>query len=300
MPSVFASVMPTFTAITTVRDKPSAIALGEALEQIDQRPVGLGILELEDGTNVWEVAAYFDEPPDEIVVYLLGASFGSKPFVFSTVPEKDWVAHVQRELSPVEVGRFYVYGGHDRNNVPVESIGLLIEASMAFGTGHHGTTKGCLLALNDMIDEGCAPSRVIDLGCGTAVLAMAVSAFWDIKTIASDIDAVAIEVAEVNVGANRLKKKVLCLKANGFEHSEIISASPFDLIVANILKGPLIEMALGMAKNSAPGGTVILSGLLDVQFDEVFNAYKNQGFILKKRNSIGEWLTMRLEKKLKL
>jgi ribosomal protein L11 methyltransferase len=154
--------------------------------------------------------------------------------------------------------------------------------------------------LNDMIDEGRVPSRVIDLGCGTAVLAMAVSAFWDIKTIASDIDAVAIEVAEVNVGANRLKKKVLCLKANGFEHSEIISASPFDLIVANILKGPLIKMASSMAKNCAPDGTVILSGLLDVQFDEVFNVYKNQGFILKKRNSIGEWLTMRLEKKLKL
>jgi len=284
--------MPTFTALTTLPDEARATALGGALEQLEPEPVGVGVFELEDGSGLWEVGAYFTEEPDDIALTLMAVAFGAAEFAVSELPEIDWVAHVRRELKPVEAGRFYVYGSHDADTLPEGRMGLLIEAAMAFGTGHHGTTLGCLKALDRLVEQGFHGRNVIDVGCGTAVLAMAAARVWPQTVLASDIDAVAVEVAEANVTANDLAGRVTCLEAVGFDHPDIRAHAPFDLIFANILKGPLILLAADMARNAAPGGLAILSGLLNTQADDVLAAYATQGFETVARDEIGEWSTL--------
>lgn len=286
--------MPTYTALTTLLGEPSAQTLGEALEALDPAPTGVGVFEVEDGSGLWEVGGYFLDAPDEIALALLAAAHGAKPFVVSQLPDRDWVAHVRRELAPVTAGRFFVYGSHDAHNVPQEGIPLLIEAAMAFGTGHHGTTQGCLLAFEDLLSAGHLPQNVLDIGCGTAVLAMAATAVTGKTVIASDIDEVAVDVARANVAANGLEGQVICLEAAGFEHPAIEAAAPFDLIFANILKGPLLDLAPEMAKRIAPGGQIILSGLLVEQAEDVTKAYHNLGFDLSQRHDIGEWSALRM------
>lgn len=289
--------MPTYTALTTLMGEPAAQALGEALEQLQPAPTGVGVFEVEDGSGLWEVGGYFLDAPNDIELALLTAAHGAKPFVVSEIPETDWVAHVRRELAPVEAGRFFVYGAHDADKVPGDKVSLLIEAAMAFGTGHHGTTQGCLLSLEDYLSEGGHAANVIDVGCGTAVLAMAAAAVWDQVVIASDIDPVAVEVAEVNAQANGMADKITCLEAIGFGHDDIAAKAPFDLIFANILKGPLIDLAPDMASHCASGGTIILSGLLIDQAEEVQAVYEKCGFQLSQRRDIGEWTALRMRQK---
>jgi ribosomal protein L11 methyltransferase len=203
---------------------------------------------------------------------------------------------VQRNLPPVEAGRFFVFGNHDAHRVPKSATGLLIEASMAFGTGHHGTTKGCLLALNDLVAEGMSPKKIIDIGCGTAVLAMAAAKIWDETIIASDIDPTAVAVAKINLISNNLDQKVSCIQAKGFSHPIVVKNGPYDLIFANILKRPLIDMVSDFSEHCAFGGTIILSGLLNEQYDEILRIYNATGFELIQKKSLGDWMTLRMQK----
>jgi ribosomal protein L11 methyltransferase len=197
----------------------------------------------------------------------------------------------------VEAGRFFVYGSHDAGKVPPGRVALQIEATVAFGTGHHGTTLGCLRAFDRLAEQGFVPACVADIGCGTAVLAMAAAAILpDAVVIASDIDQVAVDVARANVAINGLEGRVECLEAAGFAHPRLAEAAPYDLIFANILKGPLIELAPNMAAHAAPGGIVILSGLLVVQADAVTDAYVSQGFAMVHREDLGEWSALTLQK----
>ncbi|MBM7066556.1 50S ribosomal protein L11 methyltransferase [Actibacterium sp. 188UL27-1] len=289
--------MPTFTALTTVPGELPASALGEAMEALDPAPTGVGVFRLEDGSGLWEIGGYFTEPPDEVALALLAVVHGARPFAVSELPETDWVAKVRRELAPVPAGRFHVYGSHDADSVPADKIGLLIDAAMAFGTGHHGTTLGCLEAFDSVLSDGVATSRVADIGCGTAVLAMAAAKVLprDATIIASDIDTVAVEVAQANLVANGVAERVTCLEAAGFGHPDLLAAGPYDLIFANILKGPLIDLAPDLCGALAPGGHAILSGILNPQADEVILAYANHGAKVSKTREIGEWTTLVLQ-----
>ena len=283
-----------WTALTTLDDQAAAEGLGAALEE-QLEPDGVGVFEMEDGSGLWEVGAYFAEAPDETALALLAAAYGARPFAVSEIPPTDWVAHVRRELRPVEAGRFFVYGSHDSDRVPEGRVALLIEAAMAFGTGNHGTTQGCLLAFEALLDAGVAPGPVADIGAGTAVLAMAAAKVWaDVPVIASDIDAVAVEVAAANVAENGLAERVDCVEAAGFDHPVLARHAPFDLIFANILKGPLVELAPDLAANAAPGGHAILSGLLNPQAEDVIAAYAAAGFALADRLTLGDWTTLTL------
>ncbi|WP_405107444.1 50S ribosomal protein L11 methyltransferase [Phaeobacter sp. BS52] len=288
--------MPTFTALTTLTGKAPAEALGEAMERLTPEPTGLGVFEVEDGSGLWEVGGYFTETPDEAGLALLATMFDAQPFVISELPETDWVAHVRRELAPVEAGRFFVYGSHDADKVPADRIPLLIEAAMAFGTGHHGTTLGCLKALDTLIDDGFVGDKVADIGCGTAVLAMAAARVWDGQILASDIDQVAVDVAEANLKANDMEGRVHCLEAAGFDAPALADAAPFDLIFANILKGPLVALAPDVAAHLRSDGYAILSGLLNEQADEVQGVYAQNGINLVQRSEIGDWTTLLLQK----
>ncbi len=282
--------MPIHTALTALDDKDRAEALAEALERMTPEPYGVGVFEVEDGSGLFEVGGYFHEAPDGIILDILAEAFGARPFLVSEVPDVDWVAHVQRELHPVDAGRFFVFGSHDADKVPSGRIPLLIEASMAFGTGHHATTLGCLLAFDALEAAGFRPARVADIGCGTAVLAMAAAKVLpEAVILASDIDPVAVEVARVNLAVNGLEGRVECLEAAGLAHRRLAAAGPFDLVFANILKGPLVELAPDLARHVAPGGKVILSGLLAVQAEGVISVYEAAGFVLQSRNDLGEW-----------
>jgi len=288
--------MLTYTALTTLPGKSQAEALGEALEALEPAPTGVGVFEVEDGKGIWEVGGYFLDAPDDIDLALLSAAFGAGPFVVSEVPDQDWVAKVRRELPPVEAGRFFVYGSHDAALLPEGRIGLLIEAAMAFGTGHHGTTLGCLRAYDRLLDDGQRFDNVLDLGCGTAVLAMSAARMGAAHVLASDIDPVAVEVALANVKANGLVGRVACVESIGFDSPVLRARAPFDLIFANILKGPLIELAPDMAAHLAPGGRAILSGLLVEQADEIVEVYQGQGLALETREDLGEWSALTLRR----
>ena len=288
--------MPTWTALTTLPSKPPAEALGEALEQLDPTPTGVGVFEMEDGSGLFEVGAYFIETPDEVALAILAAAYGAKDFAVSELPETDWVAHVRRELHPVEAGRFFVYGSHDADKVPDDAIPLLIEAAMAFGTGHHGTTKGCLEAVDKLFTDGFSPQSVADIGCGTAVLAIAAAKVLHLPVMASDIDPQAVDVALVNASANDVAELVSCVEAAGFDHPAIAEIGPYDLVFANILKGPLVELAPEVATHTKAGGYVILSGILNAQAEDVIAAYKAQSLDLHAHDTIGEWTTLTLRK----
>jgi len=169
---------------------------------------------------------------------------------------------------------------------------------MAFGTGHHGTTLGCLRVLERLAASGVEAGRIADIGCGTAVLAMAAARVWPVaQVIASDIDAVAVEVAETNLEANDLHGRVTCIEADGFGHAAFAERRPFDLVFANILKGPLVALAPEIGAAVSQGGWVILSGLLNEQADDALVAYWSAGFDEADRETVGAWTTLALRRR---
>lgn len=287
-----------YSAITTTEGLAPAQALAEAVEELDPAPFAVGHFEIEDGSGLFEVGAHFEEEPDGVALALLAAAFGAKPWTVSEVPDVDWVAKVRRDLPPVEAGRFFLYGSHDADKVPEGRVPLLIEAAMAFGTGHHGTTVGCLRAIDRLEAKGFRPRNVADVGAGTAVLAMGAARVWPeaAPVVAGDIDPVAVETARANLQANGLGDRVLCVEAAGLDAPGFRDAAPFDLILANILKGPLIALAPDLAAAAAPGGRVILSGLLREQAPDVLEAYARNGINEHDREEIGDWATLILAK----
>ena len=222
---------------------------------------------------------------------------GARPFAVSELPETDWVAEVKRELAPITAGRFFLYGSHDADKIPDDCVPLLIEAAMAFGTGHHGTTQGCLQALHNLAKRGFVGKSVVDLGCGTAVLAMGVAKIWPSVVLASDIDEVATDTASANIACNNLGGRVNVITCAGFDHLLLRNNAPYDLILANILKGPLIELSEDMGENCSAGGYVILSGILNEQAGATKSAYEAHGFAEVEHLIVGEWSTLCLQKR---
>lgn len=286
--------MATFTALTILPDEATANALAGALDALDPAPTTIGVAEVVLGALAWEVSGYFSAAPDQAGLALLALLHGAPDFTVSELAERDWVAEAQRLLAPVAAGRFVVHGSHDRGRVGSQKIGLEIEAAMAFGTGHHATTKGCLLLLDRLARRGMVARRVADIGSGTGVLAMAAARLWPVQALASDIDPVATETAAANVAANGLRGRVRCLTAAGFRHPELMRNAPYDLILANILAVPLKRLAPDMARYLAPGGVAILSGILATQVAGVEAVYRGWGFGRVEKLVIGDWATLGL------
>jgi ribosomal protein L11 methyltransferase len=240
----------------------------------------------------WLLHAYFDHAPQPEELAMLAALGTSDPKV-EGLPEADWVTMSQAGLEPIRAGRFFVhtptYRGHPPGTIPFE-----IDAGLAFGTGQHATTAGCLEALDLLASKGCKFANIADVGTGTGLLAFAALALWpEAKCIATDIDPISIDVTRDNAAINHVKVghgagEVLLAVADGMDSPMLTARAPFDLLIANILAGPLIDLAPDFAKALAPGGTVILAGLLDTQADAVIAAYEAQGMKLLDRGA-GEW-----------
>jgi ribosomal protein L11 methyltransferase len=245
----------------------------------------------------WDVTANFAEPPDrtlvrELVVNAAGAE-AAQTIVFDTVEAKDWVKASLEDLVPVAAGRFMVHGAHDRDRVPPNKLCIEIEAALAFGTGHHGTTRGCLLLLDHVLKR-YDPRRVLDLGTGTGVLAIAAAKALHGEVLASDIDPASVRVARDNARLNRTGGLVQLVTATGFAASQFASAGPFDLVLANILANPLRQLATPMTRHLAPGALVILSGLLTPQAAGVIAAYRARGLVPLRHLRIEGWSSVLL------
>jgi ribosomal protein L11 methyltransferase len=244
--------------------------------------------------GAWAVEIYFERLPDcDAVRTLLGNIAGDvvrERLAFTTVAARDWVAQSLEGLAPVAAGRFVIHGAHDRHRIPPNRIGVEIEAALAFGTGHHGTTRGCLMAL-DRILKRRHPRRILDVGCGTGVLAIAAARATRRPVLAGDIDPISVGLARDNARLNRVDAFVDVIRANGLSDRRIRGRAPFDLVFANILLGPLKQLAKPIRKVAAPGARVVLSGLLPAQANAALGAYRAIGLVLEQRILLNGWVT---------
>jgi ribosomal protein L11 methyltransferase len=248
-----------------------------------------------EATGLWEVEVYFAEEPnrDNIreLVRIAAGDEAAKAAEFDTLAEKDWVKASLEGLTMVEAGRFLVHGGHDRGRVPLNRIGIEIEAALAFGTGHHGTTRGCLLALDSILKQR-KPRHVLDVGTGTGVLAIAAARALHAPVALGDIDPVSVEAAASNARLNKAAAYLKPVVARGVQHPALMSGKPYDLIFANILAKPLRLLAPSIAGVASHDAALILSGLLGRDVAGVLSAYAAQGFYLRHRGDLEGWATL--------
>jgi len=245
--------------------------------------------------GAWAVEIHFERPPDHDAVRMLlrdiAGDAASERVAFTTVATRDWVAHSLAGLTPVPVGRFVIHGAHDRDRIPPNRIGVEIEAALAFGTGHHGTTRGCLEALDRILDRQ-RPRRILDVGCGTGVLAIGAALATRRPVLAGDIDPVSVRVARDNVRFNRAGAFVRVVRSSGIADRRMQVRASFDLVFANILLGPVRRLATPLRRVAAPGGRVVISGLLSSQGTAALAAYRARGFALERRIVFDGWVTL--------
>jgi ribosomal protein L11 methyltransferase len=269
--------------------KARANDLAERLEDtLKPRSDAIALFEADEERNLWLLEAYYQvEPASADLTHVLGGVVVE----IEKLDDVDWVSQSLSALEPISAGRFFVHGSHDRDKCPSGGICVEIDAGLAFGTGHHGTTRGCLLAL-DHILKIKRPRNVLDVGCGSGVLAIAVAAACAIPVIASDIDPEAVQVAKRNAVINKKGPLVRTLVAGGVFHNLIAANSSYELVFANILAGPLVRMSASLARHVAPGGNLVLSGLLHHQEARIISAYRIAGLPLKQRWQLEGWSTL--------
>jgi ribosomal protein L11 methyltransferase len=252
------------------------------------------ILEEDEARGLWRLDIYptTGEEADAFIALLTAP--GTLQVASQPLADADWLAMALSGLPPVRAGRFFVFGAHDRGRIPANAVGLRIEAGAAFGTGHHGTTTGCLIAFDAAL-KAQAFGKVLDVGTGTGVLAIAAARTGSRRSVGTDIDAVSVRIARENAGLNHVRARFV--RADGLAHRLVAGSAPYDLVFANILARPLVRLAPHIRAALKPGGTAILSGLLRSQQRFVFAAYLSRGFRLKRRILRDAWATLVLERR---
>lgn len=283
----------------TLADERAARRLADILiESFDNNDAAVAAFENADKT--WDVTVHFADAPDEEAVRELVAlasdAATAKALAFELVEDKDWVRASLEGLKPVRAGRFVVHGAHDRAAVPANAVGIEIEAALAFGTGHHGTTRGCLTLLHALLQRK-RPQAILDLGTGTGVLGIAAAKALRQSVLATDIDRRSVIVARDNARLNGAGALLVVRHAAGFGAPDFTAHAPFDLVLANILANPLKRLATPMRRHLAGGANVILSGLLPEQANAVIAAYAAAGLVLTKKITCDGWVSLLLELK---
>lgn len=290
--------MATAKLVAMLDDRDFARSVAGAMSDlIDPPPDALTLFE--DGPK-WRIEAYYEQLPDPQVMQALLADVLQRPapaLEISEVPELNWVALSQAALPPVVAGRFVVHGSHDVGRVPRGPNAIRIDAGEAFGTAHHATTYGCLIAI-DRLTRSRSYARVLDLGCGSGVLAIAAArSLPHAVMIATDNDLRSVEVARENMAVNGMAGRIRVLLADGLAHPLLRHPAAFDLVIANILAGPLTELATGVARLVQPGGNLILSGLLIPQAAPLIASYRDAGFDLVHHRRSDGWSTLILRRR---
>jgi ribosomal protein L11 methyltransferase len=281
--------------MTLVSDERTARAVADiVMETFDPNETAAAAFENE-AVGHWETEVYFADVPDEDAMRRLIAETvnaeAAKALVFETLAEKDWIKASLDGLSIVEAGRFRVHGAHDRGRIPTHAIGIEIEAALAFGTGHHGTTRGCLLMLDHILKRR-RPRHVLDIGTGSGVLAIAAARALRVPVASGDIDPIAVEAARGNAVLNKAGAYVTPVVAKGVGHPALYAQNHYDVVFANILARPLIKLAPQIAAVAAPDADIVLSGLLARDVPGVLNAYGLQGWYLAKRIDLEGWAAL--------
>jgi len=272
----------------------AGLPIGEAQElaaRLDDdwriEALAITVNEIDETSRLWETVAYFE---DEAAARTAATALGL-PGLISPLPDTDWVARSLEGLAPVAAGRFFLHGSHDRERRRAGGVSLEIDAGTAFGTGHHGTTEGCLAALDALLKRQ-RPRRILDLGCGTGVLAIAAARALRCGVSASDIDPEAVRVTRRNAARNNAAPLLEAIVAPGLKHAGIAAGAPYDLIFANILARPLVALAQGLSQCLEPGGVLILSGLTLDQCRWILAIYRNHGLVPLRRIARGNWATL--------
>ena len=281
------------SAASVAASRTDAERLAGLLALTEPEPLAV-VVETGSGGGDWTAACYFAGEPNSIELDLLAAACGCGPFAVSEVAETDWVLKVQEDHRPVSAGNFWIHGYHESAEVPAGLMPIEINRSLAFGTGHHETTQGCLEAMSGLGSRGFRPARVCDVGCGTGILAIAAVKLWGCAAIACDCDEGAIEVAAENAERNGVQGSVQLICCDGLSDDRIMRGGPFDLVVANILSGPLIRLAADFSGSVRKGGRLVLSGLLKTEGEEAAVAFGRAGFAVETRFVRGDWLTLEL------
>ena len=286
----------THRASLAIGDEAAARRVVDALTEVFyEGETAVAAFERPDGR--WDVTAHFADPPDQALLRMLVTNAVGETVAeglsFDTLEAKDWVKASLEDLVPVPAGRFVVHGQHDRARIAPNRLGIEIEAALAFGTGHHGTTRGCLTLLDHVLKTR-RPRRLLDLGTGTGVLAIAAAKARHLPVLASDIDPPSVAVARDNARLNGVGNLMQVVRATGFAAPDFASAGPFDLVLANILANPLRQLARPMTQHLAPAGLVILSGLLTHQARAVIAAYRARGLLPVRHLRIEGWSSLLL------
>ena len=291
---------PTTWKLSFTTTKQAAEIYADTLEDaLHPEATAISNMQEDEAHNVWRVEAYYLEEPDSETLRTLFVVpeelSGTRPqdLIVEELPPTDWVSKSQEGLHPIITERFFLHGSHDADKQPDGKIPLLVDAGMAFGTGHHPTTHGCLKMI-EIVARRRQIHHPLDLGCGSGVLAIALAKLTGAKVIASDIDATSVEITRDNALLNGVGPRIKALTAAGFDHPTLREQSPFDLIIANILAGPLCDMAAHLSSQILYNGEIILSGILQEQANMVLSAYRMQGLYLKQRLDMEEWVTLNL------
>ena len=275
-------------------EAPDAEAAEAVIAALDGNGNALSAFESAPGGS-WRIEALSVAPPDRgliearLALAWSGRNDAPPPLKLDRIPSRDWLAENQAGFPPISAGRFFIHGSHFKNPVPAGAVALLIDAATAFGTGEHGSTQGCLMALDRLARRKARPRRILDMGTGTGVLALAAAKLWLRPVAAFDIDAESVRVSRHNAKANGVKKLIKTRRANAYRSRDLWKRAPYDLVLANILARPLAKMARDLAMALAPRGMAVLAGLLPGQESFVLAAHRAVGLHLASRFDVSGW-----------
>ncbi|MGE0754510.1 MAG: 50S ribosomal protein L11 methyltransferase [Alphaproteobacteria bacterium] len=271
--------------------------INEADDKFSDIALAVSSFEVDEKLNKWNMELLFDHAPDmaevkrRLIILCSLYNITQPEMHTEKLAQQDWLANVARDFPPIRLNRLYVHGAHCRQDIPTGVIPVQVDAGAAFGSGEHGTTKCCLMALEYLAKQRhCA--NVLDMGCGSGILAIAAAKLWRSHVVASDIDPIAVRVTQENARINRVTQHMTMLVSNGYAHPAIRRAAPYELIISNILAKPLVYLAKQVPQHLAPGGQVVLSGLLATQERYVAEAYAQHHLFVKKRFIDAGWCTL--------